>query len=359
MNFDLSDEQRLLQETVDDFLRTESSIARIREFYNGQDEVDRALWKGMGELGLLGVHLPEEFGGAGLELLDLVCVVERLGYAAAPGPYIAHSIASLAILLAGNKEQKESWLPRLATGECIGTVALAEDGDRWQPDQWTLTAEGDRLSGRKEHVLCARGADVVVVGLKDGGLALVESPHDDLLVTPTQGLDRTRRIATLDFEGVPCEILPGGASSSDRLRDAALVLLAGDAYGGAARCVELAVNYAGEREQFGRKIGEFQALKHQLANLALDAEPCRALAWYAAYAWDHLPEESARAAAHAKSHVTDRFVRVARGTVEAHGGIGYTWASEVHFWLKRAVFDRTFLGSPRVHRMRAANLAGW
>ncbi len=360
MNFDLSEEQRLLQSTLDGFLGNECPVNSVREFYDGTEELDRSVWKGLAELGVLGLHLPEEFGGAGLEMLDLQCVAERLGYHATPGPFLGHAIAGLAIALAGSDAQKKQWLPQLASGDHIASIALAESGDRWQPDEWELgvNVEGT-LTGTKLHVPCGRSADLLVVGVDGGRLGLVDVSQGGVRVTPVQDLDRTRRLATIEFAEARFDLLPDGAAEADRLRDAALVLLAADAVGGAARCVELAVSYANQREQFGQTIGHFQALKHQLAELALDAEPCRSLAWYAAYAWDHVPEEAARAAAHAKSHITDRFLRVARGTVEAHGGIAYTWECEVHYWLKRAVLDRTFLGSPRVHRMRAAELAGW
>ncbi len=360
MNFDLSEEQRLLQSTLDGLLERECPLASVRGFFDGEEEQEPAVWKGLAELGFLGLHLPEEYGGAGLELLDLVCVAERFGFHATPGPFFGHAIASLAIGLAGSDAQRREWLPRLTSGEIVATVALAEQGERWQPEQWTLApTAGGALRGRKQHVPCGRTANLLVVGLAGGGLGLALGSDAGVCAVPENGIDRTRRLAALAFDGAACEPLPGSREVAPRVRDAALALLAADAYGGAARCVEIAVAYAKQREQFGRAIGHFQALKHQLANLALDAAPCRALAWYAAYAWDHVRDESPRAAAHAKSHVTDRFVQVARGAVEAHGGIGYTWECEIHIWLKRALFDRAFLGSPRVHRLRAADLAGW
>jgi alkylation response protein AidB-like acyl-CoA dehydrogenase len=176
---------------------------------------------------------------------------------------------------------------------------------------------------------------------------------------PIDGLDRTRRLDHIHFDAAGCERLPRGAAAAPRVRDAALVLLAADAFGGAARCLELAVGYAQTREQFGTTIAHFQAIKHQLANLALEVEPARALYWYAAHAWDHLPQESALSAALAKAHLTEVFLRTARDTVEVHGGIGYTWDCDVHFWLRRAVFDRAFLGDPALHRARVAELSGW
>jgi alkylation response protein AidB-like acyl-CoA dehydrogenase len=360
MNFDLSEEQRMLQSTLDGLLEKEFPVASVREFYESDADLDPGLWKALAEMGALGLHLPEAFGGAGLTLLDLQCVAERLGYHATPGPFLGHALAGLAISLSGSEAQKEKWLPPLASGDILGSVAFAESGDRWQPEEWGLTLAADnKLTGSKHHVPGGRAAELLVVGLAGGQLGLVDASDGHLTANGTQDLDRTRRVANVDFSSACVDLLPNGVAHSARLRDAALVLLAADAVGGAQRCVELSAAYAMQREQFGRAIASFQALKHQLANLALDAEPCRPLAWYAAYAWDNAQDDAPRAAAHAKSHITDRFLQVARGTVEAHGGIGYTWESEVHYWLKRAVFDRTFLGSPRVHRLRAAELACW
>jgi len=144
-----------------------------------------------------------------------------------------------------------------------------------------------------------------------------------------------------------------------RVRDAALVLLAADALGGAWKLVELSTEYAKHREQFGRKIAEFQAVKHQLADMAIQVEPARALVWYAAHAFDHIPGEAEHAAAMAKAHVTDRYLQVSRDAVEIYGGIGLTWECEVHIWLKRALFDRTYLGLPAIHRERCARLSAW
>jgi alkylation response protein AidB-like acyl-CoA dehydrogenase len=360
MNFDLSEEQRMLQATIDQFLEDQCPVATIREFYETEDEFIPMVWKGLAELGFAGLPIPEQYGGAGLELLDLQCAAERLGFHATPVPFFAHAVASLAIALGGSDEQKEAWLPRLASGDGLATIAFAETDGRWQPEDWALAPDADgTLTGIRASVPAARAADVVVVGLDGGRLGLLDAKSSEVQIEPSRDLDHTRRLSTLALAGAPVELLPQGGAISAKIRDAALVLLAADAVGGAERCVELSVDHAKQREQFGRTIGHFQALKHQLANLALDSEPCRPLAWYAAYAWDRGAEDAAQAAAHAKSHITDRFLQVARGTVEAHGGIGYTWESEVHYWLKRAVFDRTFLGTPRIHRMRAANLAGW
>jgi alkylation response protein AidB-like acyl-CoA dehydrogenase len=176
-------------------------------------------------------------------------------------------------------------------------------------------------------------------------------------VEPIDSADRTRRSFEVRFDGAVAEVLEEAAFT--RVRDAGLVLLAADAFGGAWQLVEFAVEYAKTREQFGQKIGEFQAVKHQLADMAVEIEPARSLYWYAAHAFDHIPEEAEQVAATAKAHLTDRYAQVARDTVEIYGGIGLTWECEVHMWLKRALFDRAYLGTPDVHRERTAQLAGW
>ncbi|HKC50019.1 MAG TPA: acyl-CoA dehydrogenase family protein [Myxococcota bacterium] len=358
MNFDLSDEQELLQETVRQFAANECPANRVRAIFDGDVGHDGELWKGLVELGLGAIAVPDEFGGAGLELLDQALVAEVLGAAAVPGPFLGHSLAGLAVLWGGSDAQKKTWLPKLASGELLGTVAFAEGDERWQPDEWAL-AGGPTLSGVKTAAPFGAHADLVVVGTAGGGLALVERGARGLSARPLPGVDRTRRIAELRFENTPCESLPNGVAASARVRDAGLVLLAADAFGGAQRLLEMSVEYAKTRQQFGVTIGSFQGLKHQLANLAVEIEPARGLYWYAAHAFDHVREESERTAALAKAHLTHVYMQAARDSVEAHGGIGFTWECDVQIYFKRAMFDRAFLGTPATHRERAAALAGW
>ncbi|MGH0029478.1 MAG: acyl-CoA dehydrogenase family protein [Myxococcota bacterium] len=358
MNFDTSEEQELLQETVAQFLAGECPPAHLREIFDGDTGHDPALWKGMVELGLAGLAIPEEHGGAGLEAIDLALVAETLGYGGAPGPFFGHALAAEAILRGGSDAQRRAWLPKLASGEALGTVALGESGGVWLPEQWSVGG-GETLRGSKSFVPYADIADVIVVGTAGGGLALVERGAAGLAVTPYEGVDRTRRVATVELSDTPAEALADGTNAAPRLRDVALVLLAADAFGVASRLIDMSVEYAGTREQFGVTIGHFQALKHQLANMAVDIEPARGLFWYAAHALDHVPADAERFAALAKSHITDRAMQVARDAVEAHGGIGFTWECDVQIWFKRALFDRAWLGTPEVHRERSVELAAW
>ena len=356
MKFELSEEQELLQETIGGFVESECPVTRLREIYDGDEPFDPALWKGMCELGLGGISIPEQYGGAGLAALDLAVVAETLGRGAVPGPFLGHSLAAAAIALGGSDAQRERWLPGLASGDQLGTVAFDENG-AWQPEDWQL-AGGASLSGAKRHVLYGDAADLVVVGTAGGGLAVVENGAGTR-AEAFEGVDRTRRLFDLHFDGAAAEPLESGEAAAGRVRDLALVLLAADAFGGASRLVEMSVEYAKNREQFGVTIGHFQALKHQLANMAVDVEPSRALYWFAGHAFDEMPEQSERTAALAKAHLADRFMQTARDAVEVHGGYGFTWECEVQVWFKRAMFDRQFMGAPSVHRERAAALAGW
>jgi alkylation response protein AidB-like acyl-CoA dehydrogenase len=363
MDFDLSDEQRLLQETVGQFLENECPMARLRELFDDESGYDPILWKGLAEMGLAGIHLPGEYGGSELEILDLAVVAETIGSAAAPVPFLGHSLACQAIVSAGSADQKERMLPSLASGEHLATVAFGEEGGVWLPDQWTLTAPNGTtgtITGTKEIVEFGEQADFFVVGLAGGKMGVVDRNASGVEVQRVEGADRTRRIARVSFDSTPIEVLEaGGMEAAERVRDLGLVLLAADAFGGARKLVDMSVEYAKNREQFGVTIGHFQGLKHQLSNMAIEIEPTRALYWYAAHALDHVPEEAGRTAALAKSHICDRYTQIARDATEAHGGIGYTWEGDTQIWFKRAMLDRVFLGTPRQHKDRIAEMSGW
>jgi alkylation response protein AidB-like acyl-CoA dehydrogenase len=359
VNFELSEEQRLLQQTVRQYIDNECPPTHVRALFESETGFEPGLWKGMVEMGIAGLHLPEKYGGAGLELIDLAIVSETLGWGAAPGPFLGHALAGLAIALGGSDAQKQRWLPQLASGDVLATVAFDDGEGRWQPEDWTLAA-GSKLSGTKLNVPFASFSDLIVVGVSGGGLALVEkSAGGGIEIQSMGGVDRGRRIDRITFDGTAAEALAKGAEVSSRVRDAGLVLLAADAFGAGSRLVDMCVQYAKNREQFGVTIAHFQALKHQLANMAVEIEPSRALYWYAAHAYDHIPKEAPRSASLAKAHITERAMQISRDAVEAHGGIGFTWECDVQLWFKRVMFDRAFLGTPSYHRERVAKLAGW
>lgn len=355
MNFLLSDDQLAFSDALRGLLQDKCDARRVHEIFDG-DGFDAELWQAICDMGVPAIMVAEAEGGLGLKLIDLAIAAELLGEFAAPVPFLGHSVATLAIALCGSAAQRERWLSRLASGESLGTVAFGEGQSRWLPDEWCLQG-GERLSGTKQLVPNAAEADLIVVGTSDG-LALVEK-GEWATTERLDGADRTRPLDTLHLADAPCEPLPGGSEDIARVVDAAAVLLAADAFGGAAHCVEMSVEYAKVREQYGAPIGSFQGLKHQLSNMALAVEPSRGLFWYAAHAWDDVPTKARHAAAQAKAHLSDIYLQATRDTVEAHGGIGFTWEHDTHIYMKRAMFDWAWLGQPDRHRLRAAELAGW
>jgi alkylation response protein AidB-like acyl-CoA dehydrogenase len=358
MDFGLSEEQRLLQDTIRGYAAAECPAARLRQLFEKGEGHDPALWAGLAEIGVAGLALPEAYGGSGLEVLDLALAAEVLGESALPVPFLGHALAGLAIAWGGSPAQRAAWLPRLATGDALATVAIGEAGDRWQPEQWQTECSAQRVSGRKRFVPDAEAAELFVVGTRGGGLALVERGAA-VRAARVRGVDRTRGLGELELADAPAQELPDGARVAARVCDAGLVLTAADAFGAAWRLLRMTTAYTGTREQFGTRLAQFQAVKHQLANAVTELEPARGLLWYAAHALDHLPERAAHAAAVAKAHITDRAIGVARDAVELHGGIGYTWESDVQIWFKRVLFDRAWLGTPEVHRERSARSSGW
>jgi alkylation response protein AidB-like acyl-CoA dehydrogenase len=358
MKFFLTHEQISIQDTVEQLVKGTLGDRGLHEVIDGVRDKEATLWREMGALGMLGVAVPEEYGGLELGVLELALISEALGYTGAPGPFLGHALATLAVQLGGDEQQRREWLPNLASGETIGTAAFAEEGGLWLPDQWTL-AGGETISGVKTHVIGADQASLLVVGLAGGALAVVDAKGPGVTIEALDGIDRTRPVFRVTFDKAPAKLLSDGKSAASRVIDAGLALIAADAYGGGRRSVEMAVEYAKQREQFGQKIAQFQALRHQLANIVLEVEPCRGLYWYAAHAWDMNEDGLSHAAALAKSHITDRCLQAARDMVEAHGGIGFTWEYDAHIWLKRAMFNWAWLGAPPLHRTRVADLAAW
>ena len=357
MDFGLSDEQLLLQQSARELHARECSPAVVRRVFESGAGHAPELWKRSCQLGLGGLLIPERWGGAGLELLDAALFAEVLGESAAPGPFLGHSLAGLAISLAGSDAQCKRWLGPLAAGELIGTVALEEASGGIAPAAARTRIERGRASGVLCRVPAGELADVIVVAAKGDRLAVVERGAGAL--SAEESADRTRLLANLRLDRSPCEPLARAKGVAARVRDAARVLLAADAFGGSQRLVEMSVAYARTREQFGQSIAQFQAVKHDLADLALRTETSRGLFWYAAHAWDAIPHEAERLAALAKAHLTDRYLETARKAVELHGGIGFTWECDVHLWYRRALLNRVLFGTPTGLRENCAQLAGW
>ncbi len=390
MDFGLSPDQELLQRSAAEFLAAECPPALVREVATSEDGVPRALYGKMAALGWLGLIVPEKFGGAGLGMLDLALLCEQIGASVVPGPFFSSAVlATLALLHGGSAAQKKHWLPRLAAGEVFGALALLEESD-WlagagvaararqhrtgksgtgkssagkNPTGWTL-------SGTKLFVLDAHIADVLIAAFRTGGrgedgvtLFLVPRDAPGVEVLPLPSVDVTRRLAEVRFTQVevPAAAVLGapgaGWKTVARVLDGAAVALAADSLGGAQRAVDMAVAYSGVRQQFGRTIGSFQAIKHMAAEMVSEIEPARALLWYAGYAADALPREAPRAASMAKACLGDVYSRVVNRAVQMHGGIGFTWEHDLHFWFKRAKWNELAYGDVAWHRERVAALS--
>lgn len=364
MDFGLSEDQVLLKDSIRKYLDTECPTERVRTVMESDDGHDSALWQGLAELGVTAIPVAEEFGGAGLEILDLAIVAEELGFACTPGPFLGHALASIALQASADAAVRSEWLPRLADGSAIATYAVGEKIGVWDsPDLEVRCTEG-RLHGEKPLVPYAASADLIIVAAVDSetgkpDLWLVARGAENMEVRALAGNDLSRRLASVQFDGTPAQRIGGGTDAIDRTRDAALVLLAADAYGGATRCLEMTRDYVLIREQFGQTIAHFQGIKHQLADLATDLVPTCSLWWYAAHAMDHIPERAAHTAALAKARITDLFDETGRKGIELHGGIGFTWEHDIHLWVRRSLFDRAFFGEASYHRARAADLRGW
>lgn len=362
MNFGLSEEQVLLKDTIKRFLAEQCATSRVRTIMESESGHDTALWAELAELGIQGLIVPDRYGGMEQELLDLALAAEELGYAATPGPFLSTALATVALVASDNEPAQKRWLPEIASGKVVATVALGEADCEWEAARLKTTAKGGKLSGEKTLVPYAGVADMMLVAATEAGspgLWLVERGAEGLTAAPRLGLDMTRRLDGVTFKDTPATQLASGRAVIDRTRDAGLVLIAADAYGGSRRCLDMTAEYALTREQFGQVIGAFQAVKHQLADLATEIEPALSLYWYAAHAFDHIPDHAERHAAIAKAHLTDLYDRATRVATELHGGIGFTWEFDLHLWFRRAIFDRGFLGESAYHRERAAALAGW
>jgi alkylation response protein AidB-like acyl-CoA dehydrogenase len=360
VEFALDTEQRALQASVSGTLGAIAPFERVRTFAGGGEAVARDIWRALADLGAAGVLIPESHGGLGLGLLEGALIGEVLGAHAAPSPFLGSAIlAPLALLTAGSAAQQAAWLPRLAAGEVLAAIAITEatGGVR---DGAGVSADGGRLSGRALFVIDALEADLIIVADPQRRLHLVRREASGLITTPLTTIDLTRRLGEMSFTDTPAERLDNGDAGAvlTRLRDGAWTMLAADMLGASGTMLDKAVAYAKERRQFGRLIGSFQAVKHLCAEMAAELEPCRALVWYAAYAFDAAPQEASLMAAHAKAHLSEVSRFVARTATEVHGGIGFTDLLGLHYWFKRVGLDRQLLGGPERVRTLAAQMQG-
>jgi len=330
MNFDFTDDQQAIKRTANELLAARFKPERVRELAEAGSH-DEDAWKEMSELGWAGIFIDDDHGGQGLGIVELVILMEELGYALAPVPFLSNAAAGLALQFAGTDEQKERWLPGIASGEARGTVGVLRNGEaRLVPD--------------------ADSAEVIVLIAADGSSSVVEASAAE--VEPFETMDRTRRFARVRADGG--EPLGGDQlAAADRIATA----LSAETVGVAQKAMEMAVEYARDRKQFGRPIGSYQAVSHRCAQMLLEVEGSRSAAYYAGWCADAEPDSLAEAASMAKAYSSDAGWRVCGSSLQVHGGIGFTWEHDLHFYLKRAKTNAMLFGSAREHRERVAELA--
>src|SRR5271167_1350501 len=370
MNFAFSDEQEELRTAVRRFLAEKSPESEVRRLMDTEDGYDPAVWSQMADqLGLQSLTIPEEFGGSGFTYVELLVVLEEMGAALLCAPYFSTvALGANALLTAGDEVASKQWLPSIASGETIATLAITEDSGRWDLDGITTGAtkkDGSwTLEGHKSFVLDGHTAGLVLVAARtDAGLSLfaVDGDAGGLTRTPLATMDQTRKQARLEFAGTPAALIgtDGGAGAGlSKTLDLAAVALAAEQVGGAQRCLDSSVEYAKTRIQFGRPIGSFQAIKHKCADMLLEVESAKSAAYYAGWAAAEDSDELPVVASLAKSYCSEAYFHAAAETIQIHGGIGFTWEHPAHLYFKRAKSSELMLGDPSYHRELLAQRIG-
>ncbi len=350
-----------LRTVLRDFLETLSDSARVREVMGTGTGIDDTLWRRMAdELGLPGLAVPQAYGGEGYDFAVHLAVFEELGRSLACVPYLSTvGLAIPALLASGNATLQEGLLPSLAVGTTTATVAFVEaDGD-WSVPECRLIADRTSmtLTGRKSFVLDGCSADVVFVLAADDGLYVVDGTAPGLVRTPMRTLDATRRMATLEFDDTPARLLTGyGRSVLGYALDSANAALAAEQLGGAQRCMEMSVEYAGLRKQFGRPIGSFQAIKHKCADMLLAVESARSAVLHLGEVITDGQSEMPVAATLAKAYCSDAYLQVAAENIHIHGGMGFTWEHDAHLYFRRAHSSAQLHGDSTYQRRLLADL---
>ena len=364
MDFGFSEEQELLRKSAADFLAKECPMSYVRQMMEDDRGYSDELWNKMAELGWTGLIYPEEYGGAGLSIVDLVVVLEEMGKASVPGPFFSSTcLGGLVILEAGNDAQKQKYLPDIAAGKTKATLAFLEENARWDEKGVNIKARKGKknysLSGVKLFVPDAHTADVIVCAVRtaDGlSLFVVDRQQAGVNTRLLKTMDQTRKLCEVTFDKVqitPDAVLGTAGQASEPLRriiDRSKVALCAEMCGGAQKVLDMTVEYAKIREQFGRPIGSFQAIQHKCANMLVQVESAKSATYYAAWAVSNNVPEAPLAAAMAKAYCSDAFRQVTAEGIQVHGGIGFTWEHDMHIYFKRAKGSEVTFGDATWNR---------
>jgi len=367
MRFDLSETQLLLKNSVRQFLAAECPMAEVRRLMESPDAIDAALWKKIADQGWPGLLFPEEYDGSGLGLVEMAAAMEEMGRALLPGPYLATVLMAGSLIdgVAGD-EQKRRYLAPICRGESRATVAQLEASASWDPAAVQLeaarSAGGVRLRGRKLFVQDAGAADLLICAARADGeltLAAVEKGAPGLSMDPMPTMDLTRRLHAVDFDGVDAAVLAAGSRAQaalDHMLDVSAAALTAEMVGGMQRVLDVTVEYAKTRKQFGRPIGQYQAVQHMCADMLLMVESARSAAYYAAYAIQENLPEARLAVSIAKTYASDACREVGNRGIQVHGGMGFTWENDLHLYYRRAKACEILFGDANYHRERIARL---
>lgn len=374
MDFDFTPEQAALRESARDYLSQKCTTQFVRTMFDDPAGFNKAMWKEMAELGWLGLTFPEENDGLGLGMVELALMLEEMGRAVFPGPYFASVLlAGGALLKAGDKPQKQKYLNAIARGDLIATMGVLEDAPNWDAEGIQLQAQaaggGFVLNGMKRFVPFAQAADVMLIPARTSknadpakgiSLFLVDAKAKGVELSPMINIDLTSKASEVRFrdvaaseENIVGEIDQGWPVIQATLQKAAVGASA-EMLGCARKSMEMSVEYAKIREAFGQKLGQFQAIKHKLADMLVEVESSHSAVYYAAWAQDAQSEDAALAASVAKAYVGDAARKVCGEAIQVHGGIGYTWDYDLHLWFKRAKYYEPMFGDAEYHREIAA-----
>ncbi|MFM9085219.1 MAG: acyl-CoA dehydrogenase family protein [Acidimicrobiia bacterium] len=370
MNFAFTEEQEQLRATVRAFLEQKSAETAVREQMETERGYDPAVWEQMSsQMGLMALQIPEQYGGMGFSFVELGIVLEEMGRTLLCAPYFSTVVlAANTLLESGDDAAKAKWLPGIASGETIATLASAEPSGKWDESGIAMAAKGSgsswTLSGTKTFVLDGHVASLVLVAArtpKGVSIFAVDGTASGLTRTPLATMDQTRKQARLDFADVPATLVGTEGKGWDvltRVFDLVAVGLAAEQVGGAQRVLEMAVEYAKVRVQFGRPIGSFQAIKHKCADMLLEVESAKSAAYYAMWCASQLNDELPSVASLAKSYCSEAYFHAAAENIQIHGGIGFTWEHPAHLYFKRAKSSELLYGDPTYHRELLAQRIG-
>ncbi|MFN3255136.1 MAG: acyl-CoA dehydrogenase family protein [Ilumatobacter sp.] len=370
MNFAFTEEQEELRSTIRAFLENKSSEEAVREQMETENGYDADVWTQMAEqMGLQGLAIPEEFGGSGFGFVELGIVLEEMGRALLCAPFFSTVVmAANTLIHSGDDAAKQAYLPGIASGETIATVAYVEPSGKWDESGITMEASGSgsdvTLSGTKSFVLDGHTANLILVLAKSGAgtsLYAVDGDASGLTRTALSTMDQTRKQAKLDFDNTPAKLIGEdgkGWEIFSGVLDLIAVGLAAEQVGGAQMVLEQAVEYAKVRVQFGRPIGSFQAIKHKCADMLLEVESAKSAAYYGMWCASEMNDELPSTASLAKAYCSEAYFHAAAENIQIHGGIGFTWEHPAHLYFKRAKSSELLFGDPTYHREQLAQRIG-